>query len=152
MWSDRLVFYDCGFSLSALWCPLSAPTVLLGFLLPWMWGISSWLLQQSTAAAPCVGCGVSPLGRPLLQHCAATVPALHMPNSDLNWRKLKKLGKTTRPFRYDLNQIPYDYTLEVTNRFKGLDLIECLINCGQRVVTLYRRQGSTPSPRKRNAK
>ena len=38
--------------------------------------------------------------------------------------KLKKVGKTTRPFRYDLNQIPYDYTLEVTNRFKGLDLIE----------------------------
>ena len=42
--------------------------------------------------------------------------------------KLKKLGKTTRPFRYDLNQIPYDYTVEVTNRFKGLDLIECLKN------------------------
>ena len=36
--------------------------------------------------------------------------------------KLKKVGKTTRPFRYDLNQIPYDYTVEVTNRFKGLDL------------------------------
>ena len=38
--------------------------------------------------------------------------------------KLKKVGKTTRPFSYDLNQIPYDYTLEVTNRFKGLDLID----------------------------
>ena len=38
--------------------------------------------------------------------------------------KLKKLGKTTRPFRYDLNQIPYDYTVEVTNRFMGLDLID----------------------------
>ena len=38
--------------------------------------------------------------------------------------KLKKVGKTTRPFRYDLNQIPYDYTMEVTSRFKGLDLIE----------------------------
>ena len=37
---------------------------------------------------------------------------------------MKKVGKTTRPFRYDLNQIPYDYTMEVTNRFKGLDLIE----------------------------
>ena len=37
--------------------------------------------------------------------------------------KLKKVGKTTRPFRYDLNKIPYDYTVEVTNRFKGLDLI-----------------------------
>ena len=66
--------------------------------------------------------------------------------------KLKKVGKTTRPFRYDLNQIPYDYTVEVTNRLKGLDLIECLKNYGWRFVTLYRRQGSRPSPRKRNAK
>ena len=48
----------------------------------------------------------------------------------------------------DLNQIPYDYTVEVTNRFKGLDLIECLKNNGWRFVTLYRRQGSRPSPRK----
>ena len=38
--------------------------------------------------------------------------------------KLKKVGKTTRPFRYDLNQIPYDYTVEVTNRIKGLNLID----------------------------
>ena len=43
-----------------------------------------------------------------------------LPNSD----KLKKVGKTTRPFRYDLNQIPYDYTVEVRNRFKGLDLTD----------------------------
>ena len=54
--------------------------------------------------------------------------------------KLKKQGKTTRSFRYDLNQIPYDYTVEVKNRFKGLNLIECLKNYGQRFVTLYRRQ------------
>ena len=53
--------------------------------------------------------------------------------------KLKKVGKTTRPFRYNLNQIPYCYTVEVTNRFKGLDLIECLMDYGQRFVTLYRR-------------
>ena len=67
--------------------------------------------------------------------------------------KLKKAGKTTRPFRYDLNQIPYDYTVEVTNRFNGLDLIvECLKNYGWRFMTLYRRQGSRPSPWKRNAK
>ena len=66
--------------------------------------------------------------------------------------KLKKVGKTIRQFRYDLNQIPYDYTLEVRNRFKGLDLIECLMNYGQRFMTLYRRQGSRPSPWKRNAK
>ena len=55
--------------------------------------------------------------------------------------KLKKVGKTTRPFRYDLCQIPYNYTVEVTNRFKGLDLIECLMNYGRKFVTLYRRQG-----------
>ena len=54
--------------------------------------------------------------------------------------KLKKVGKTTRPFRYDLNQISYNYTVEVRNRFKGLDLIECLKNYGRRFVTLYRRQ------------
>ena len=52
--------------------------------------------------------------------------------------KLKKVGKTTRPFRYDLNQIPYDYTVEVTSRFKGLDLIECLKNYGWRFVTCTR--------------
>ena len=50
--------------------------------------------------------------------------------------KLKKIGKSTRPFRYDLKQIPYDYTVEVTNRFKGLDLIECLMNYEQRSETL----------------
>ena len=54
--------------------------------------------------------------------------------------KLKKVGKTTRPFRYDLNQIPYSYTVEVTNRFKGLDLIEYLKNYGWRFVTLYTGQ------------
>ena len=47
------------------------------------------------------------------------------------WLKLKKLGKTIRLLRYDLNHIPYDYTVEVTNRLKGLDLIECIKNCGQ---------------------
>ena len=66
--------------------------------------------------------------------------------------KLKKVGKTTRSFRYDLNQVPYDYTVEVRNRFKGLDLIECLMNYGMRFMTLYRKHGSRPSPWKRNAK
>ena len=56
-----------------------------------------------------------------------------------NSHKLKRVGKTTRPFSYDLNQIPNDYTGKVRNRFKGLDLIECLMNYGQRFVTLYRR-------------
>ena len=67
--------------------------------------------------------------------------------------KLKKVGKTTRPFRYDLNKIPYDYTVEVRNRFKELDLIDRVPDgLWQRFMTLYRRQGSRPSPWKRNAK
>ena len=68
--------------------------------------------------------------------------------------KSKKVGKTTRPFRYDLNQIPYHYTVEVRNRFKGLDLKDgvpdelrlCDWTEWLRFVTLYRRQGSRPSP------
>ena len=55
-----------------------------------------------------------------------------LPNS----AKMEESGKTTRPFRNDLNQIPSDYTVEVRNRFKGLDLIECLMNYGMRFVTL----------------
>ena len=66
--------------------------------------------------------------------------------------KVKRVGITTRPFRYDQNQIPYEYTLEVRNRFKGLDLIDSLMNYGRRFMTLYRRQGSRPSPWKRSAK
>jgi len=63
------------------------------------------------------------------------------------------LEKTIRPFRYDLNEIPYDYTVEVRNRFKGLDLIDRVPeNYGWRFLTLYRRQESRPSLRKRNAK
>ena len=54
--------------------------------------------------------------------------------------KLKKIRKTSRPFRYELNQILYDYTVEVTSRLKGLDMIECLKNYGRRFVSLYRRQ------------
>ena len=46
------------------------------------------------------------------------------PYCQIQTLKLKKVGKTTRPFRYDLNQIPYDYTVKVTSRFKGLDLID----------------------------
>ena len=53
---------------------------------------------------------------------------------------MKKVGKTIRPFRYEPNQIPYDYTVEVANRFKGLDLKECLKNYARRFITLYRRQ------------
>ena len=54
--------------------------------------------------------------------------------------KLKEVGRTTAPFRYDLSQILYDYTVQVTKRFKGLDLLECLKNYGWKFITIYRRQ------------
>ena len=54
--------------------------------------------------------------------------------------KLKKTGKTNRPFRYDLNRIPHSCIVEVISRFKGFNLIEFLKNYGWRCVTLYRRQ------------
>ena len=67
--------------------------------------------------------------------------------------KLKKVGKTTRPFRYDQNQIPYDYTVEVRNRFKGLDLIDRVPDeLWNEVHDIVRRQESRPSPWQRNAK
>ena len=67
--------------------------------------------------------------------------------------KLKKVEKITRPFRYYLNQIPYDYTVEVTNRFKGLDLIDRgLKNYGWRFITWLGRWWSKPPLRKSNAK
>ena len=61
-------------------------------------------------------------------------------NTLLQNSDLKKVGETTRQFRYDLNQFTYNYTTEVTNRFKGLDLTECLKNYGWRFMTLYRRE------------
>ena len=67
--------------------------------------------------------------------------------------KFKKVGKTTRPFKYDLNQISNDYTVEVRNRFTGLDVLDrVLMNYGRRSMILYRRQGARLSPQKRNAK
>ena len=69
-----------------------------------------------------------------------------------NFSLIEKVGKTTRPFRFVINEIPYNYTVEVTNRFTGWDLIECLKNNGRRFMTLYRRRWSKPSPRKRSEK
>ena len=87
-----------------------------------------------------------------LPHCRQTLYHLSHLGSLKFTLKMKKVGKNTRSFWYDLNQIPCDYTVEVTNRFKGLNLIERLKNYGQKFMTLYRRQGSRPSARKRNAK
>ena len=67
--------------------------------------------------------------------------------------KLKKVGKTARPFRYDLNQIPYDYTVEVRNRFKGLDLIDRVPDeLWNEVCDIVQETGIKTIPRKRNAK
>jgi hypothetical protein len=57
--------------------------------------------------------------------------------------------KTTRPFRYDLNQILYDYIVEMRNRFKGLDLIDCQMNYGWRFMTLYRTGIKTITKKKK---
>ena len=67
--------------------------------------------------------------------------------------KLKKVGKTTRPFRYDLNQIPYEYTVEVRNRFKGLDLIDRMPDeLWMEVRDIVQETGIKTIPKKRNAK
>ena len=66
--------------------------------------------------------------------------------------KLKKVGKTTRPFRYGLNQIPYDHIVEMTNRFKGLDLIEYLKNYGRRFVHTVQEGGISNIPKKKKCK
>ena len=99
MSSDWLVVCDCGFSLSALWCPLLVPTILLGFLLPWMWRISSRLLQQSAAASPCLECGGAPLSpcpwplawgsssRPLPLISDIVIPPLRVVKRCLNFSK-----------------------------------------------------------------
>ena len=66
---------------------------------------------------------------------------------------MKKVGKTIRPFRYDLNQIPYDYTVEVRNRFKGLDLIDRVPDeLWNEVHDIVQETGIRPSPWKINAK
>ena len=65
---------------------------------------------------------------------------------------MKKVGKTTRPFRYDLNQIPYDYTVEVRNRFKGLDLIDRVPDELWMEVQHCTGDRNQNHPRKRNAK
>ena len=65
---------------------------------------------------------------------------------------MKKVGKTTRPFRYELNKILYDYTVEVTNRFNGLDLMDRVPEeLWIEVCDIVQEAGIRPSPRKRNA-
>ena len=88
------------------------------------------------------------------QLCTDTVTADYHSDHELliaKFRlKLKKVGKTTRPFRYDLNQIPYDYTVEVRNRFKGQDLIDRVPDeLWMEVHDILRRQGSRQSPGKK---
>ena len=65
---------------------------------------------------------------------------------------MKNIGKTTRPFRFYLKKIPYDYTMEVKNRFKELDLIECLKNYGQRVHDIVQETGIKTILKKKKCK
>ena len=66
---------------------------------------------------------------------------------------MKKVGKTTRPFRYDLNQIPYDYTVEVRNRFKGLDLIDRMPDeLGMEVHAIVQETGIKTIPMEKKCK
>ena len=66
---------------------------------------------------------------------------------------MKKVGKTTRPFRYDLNQIPYDHTVEVMNRFKGLDLVDRVPEeLWMEVCNIVQEAVTKTTPRKRNAR
>ena len=66
---------------------------------------------------------------------------------------MKKVGKTTRPFRYDLNQIPYDYIVEVTNRFKELDLIDCVPEeLWMKVHDIVQKAGIKTIPKKKKCK
>ena len=95
---------------------------------------SLWPLRLKHARLPCPS--KTPGG------CSSSCP-LMMPSNHLI---------LCCPFKYDWNQISYDYTVEVTNRLKGLDRIECLKKYGQRFITLYRRQWPKPSQRKRNAR
>ena len=62
------------------------------------------------------------------------------------------LGKTTRPFRYDINKILYDYTVEVRNRFKGLDLIECLMELWNEVHDIVQETGIKTIPMEKKCK
>ena len=72
---------------------------------------------------------------------------------EFNCLKLKKVGKTTRPFWYEVNQIPYNYTVEVTNRFKGLDLIDRVHEqLSMEVPDIEQEAGIKTIPRRRNAK
>ena len=96
----------------------------------------SWTRDQSR---------VSRVGRQILYQWATREAKFRL--------KLMKVGKTTRPFRYDLSHIPYDYTVKVTNRFNGLDLIDKVPEelYGRRFVTLYSSWWPKPPPRKINA-
>ena len=138
MWSDWLVFCDYDFSVSALWHPLATPTVLLGFLLPWTWVISSQLLPSKenalvianilfqqhkkrlyTWTSPdgqyqnqidCILCSQRWISS--IQSAKTRLGADCGSDHELLIGKFRlkseKVGNTTRPFRYDLNQVCYD--------------------------------------------
>ena len=101
MWLDWLVFCDYGLCVCPL-MPLTTPTILLGFLLPWTWGISSWLLQQSTATAPYLGRGVSPHSCPSwpwMWSSSSQPSCAHVATSPWTWGCSSQLPDVQAGFR-----------------------------------------------------
>ena len=99
--------------------------------------------------------GIKPVSPAFPELQADFLPLSHQGSPSLNTLplKLKKVGKTTRPFGYDLNQIPYDYTVEVRNRFKGLDLIDRVPDeLWNEVCDIEQETGIKTIPWKKNAK
>ena len=86
-------------------------------------------------------------------HTESCPPQIYLCPTPVLRHKLKKVGKTTRPFRYDLNQIPYDYTVEVRNKFKGLDLINRVPDeLWMEVCDVVQETGIKPIPKKKKCK
>ena len=126
VWLDWLVFCEYGFSVSALWCPLAPSTILPGFLLTWAWGISSRVLQQSTAAAPYLGRGVSPYRhhswpstwdstsmKPSHAHTATQDGQIMVERSDTMWSTGEGNGK---PLQYSCLENPMNSMKRQTDR------------------------------------
>ena len=128
MWLDWLVFCEYGFSVSALWCPLATPTILLGFLLPWMWGISSWLLQQSTAAAPYLERGASPHGcfsSPWIWNSSSWPSCAWTAAAPWTWGCSSQPPPLTSPEKYNLPKLNQQETENLNRSITSPNIQNC---------------------------
>ena len=120
MWLDLLDICDSGLSVSAFWCRLATPTVLCGFPLPWTWGISSQLLQQSAATSPYLGGGIS-------RHCHHSWP--------WTWRS------SSSPFYAHAATTPWTCGISPDYSLEGLMVklqLQYFVHLMQRTVSLER--------------